>query len=54
MSKFITLFEISKELIIKHNQNSELFIVLNGCQINIEKLKELDIETVNLNVEELS
>lgn len=49
LSRFITLFNISKKIILAGNKNEILMIIMLSCQQNIEVLQQLEIEKYNKN-----
>ena len=51
LSRFITLFNVSKKLILDGNKNENLMILMLSCQQNIEILQQLEIEKYNKNLE---
>lgn len=51
LSRFITLFNVSKKLILDGNKNEKLMILMLSCQQNIEILQQLEIEKYNKNLE---
>lgn len=51
LSKFITLFNVSKKLILDGNKNKGLMILMLSSQQNIEVLQQLEIEKYNKSLE---
>lgn len=47
LSKFITLFNVVKKLILENNKNEELMLIMLHSQQNIETLQDLGIEKYN-------